>query len=66
VGECKVLPSDLIRDYGTDICSLEDCEEHKTPVKKPLKMFLTYFMNSESPSSDGKDILPSAVWRIKV
>jgi hypothetical protein len=59
-------PSDLIRDYGTDICSLEDCEARENPVKKPLKTFLICFMNSESSSSDIQDILPSAVWRIKV
>jgi lysine-specific demethylase 3 len=62
-------PSDLIRDYGTDLCLLEDCEEQENAVKKPLKTFLIRFMNSEAhqdPSSDAQDILPSAVWRIKV
>lgn len=59
-------PSDLVRDHGGDMCMLEDCEEREIPVKKPLKMFLTRFMNSESPDSDAQYNLPHAVWRIKV
>jgi hypothetical protein len=59
-------PSDLIRDYGTDMCSLEDCEAREKSVERPLKTFLFHFMNSESSSSDVQDILPPAVWKIKV
>jgi hypothetical protein len=35
-------------------------------VERPLKTFLFHFMNSESSSSDVQDILPPAVWKIKV
>jgi hypothetical protein len=59
-------PSDLIRDYGTDMCSLEDCEAREKSMERPLKTFLFHFMNSKSSSSDVQDILPPAVWKIKV
>jgi hypothetical protein len=61
-------PSHLIRDYGADMCSLEDCEEKEKPVKKHLKIFLARFMNTESKLHDDntQDVLPEAVWRIKV
>jgi hypothetical protein len=58
-------PSQLIQDYGTDICSLEDCEEKEKPVKKHLKTFLERFMGVES-GDDALNSLPGAVWKIKV
>jgi hypothetical protein len=57
-------PSHLIQDHGEDICYLEDCEEKEMPTKKCLRAFLTLFMGIET--GDAQDILPSAIWRIKV
>ena len=55
-------PSHLMNDYGADICLLEDCEENQQPVKSPLKAFLSRFMISDG----AKEVLPYAIWRIKV
>ena len=55
-------PSHLMNNYGADVCSLEDCEEKQQSVKTPLKTFLSCFMNSDG----AKEVLPYAIWKIKV
>lgn len=61
-------PSHLIDNYGSDICSLEDCEEKEPSVKMRLGTFLSRFMHPAcSTSTDSsEDVLPCAIWRIKV
>jgi lysine-specific demethylase 3 len=61
-------PSHLIKEYGTDVCSLQDCEEEERPVKRRLKTFLSRFMDSMQGVSSGnaEEPLPYAIWRIKV
>jgi [histone H3]-dimethyl-L-lysine9 demethylase len=57
-------PSHLIQYHGDDTCSLEDCEEKEKPTRAPLRTFLKLFMNSEV--EDPQNVLPPAVWKIKV
>lgn len=60
-------PADLIKEHGSDICLLEDCEEKEHRVKRRLKTFLSCFMNSiGEPCDTMEEVLPHAIWRIKV
>jgi hypothetical protein len=61
-------PSHLIKEYGSDVCSLQDCEDHEQPVKRLLKMFLSHFMDSMQGTFSGnsEEPLPYAIWQIKV
>jgi len=61
-------PLYLIKEYGTDVCSLQDCEEEEQPVKRHLKTFLSCTMDSTPGASSGNAERPLsyATWQIKV
>ena len=53
-------PSQLMHDYGTEQCSVEDCEKRAPVSKQTLSHFLKNFLDSSiTPDS-------TPVWKVKV
>jgi lysine-specific demethylase 3 len=53
-------PSQLMRDYGEEQCTVEDCEGREPPSKRSLRDFLSNFLE------DGVLHENTAVWKVKV
>ena len=53
-------PLQLMRDYGAESCSVEDCEKQAPASKQTLSHFLKYFCD------DGAFCDNTPVWKVKV
>lgn len=55
-------PSQLIDEYGKELCTMEDCEAQSQPSHVLLEEFLSLF----SPGGLGNRSLPKTIWKVKV